>query len=72
MKKRNVEDDVEMNEYYSMEEYTELAGKYLVNNKNITKDIFKIVKTIYKGVRKGRFTLEWALKRLNAGETNRD
>lgn len=55
-----------------MEEYTEFLKEYLGERRNITKDVYKIVRTIYRGVNNGRFTLEWAIEKLNTGRVNHD
>ncbi len=47
-----------------MEKYTNLLKGYLVERRNFTKTMFKIVGTIYRGVTKGRFTYEEGLKAL--------
>ncbi len=61
MKKMDVGDA----EKEAMEEYTECLRECLGERRDIKKSTFKIARTIYRGVRNGRFTLEWALKRLN-------
>lgn len=51
-----------------MEEYTKFLKEYLGENRNVTKDVYKIARTIYRGVSNGRFTLEWALKKTKYWE----
>ncbi len=47
-----------------MEELTKKLEGYLGSNRDCTKEIFKMVGSIYRGVSKGRFTLDKALEVL--------
>ena len=49
-----------------MEEYTNALKEYLKDRRNLKKTIFKIVGTIYRGVNKGRFTLDEGLTALKS------
>ncbi len=64
-RKMNKKDDYFTGE--EMAEYTRLLKKYLGERRNIDKRVFKITGRIYRGVTKGRFTLEEALKNRNLG-----
>jgi len=58
--------------FFIMEGYEKLVNQHLGENKNITKEMYKIARTIYRGVKNGRFTLDWALERLATGEVHHD
>ncbi len=47
-----------------MEEYTNLLKDYLVERRNFTKTMFKIVGTIFRAERKGRITYDEDLKAI--------
>lgn len=47
-----------------MEEYTNLLKEYLDKDRNWTKNVFKIMGTIYRGVKKDRFTYEQGIKAI--------
>ncbi|MCI9245609.1 MAG: hypothetical protein HFJ30_00405 [Clostridia bacterium] len=47
-----------------MEEYTKSLQKFLEEQRNWTKTMFKIAGTIYRGVNNNRFTVEQALNKL--------
>ncbi len=51
-----------------MEELTKKLEGYLGSNRDCTKEVFKMVGSIYRGVNKGRFSLEKALLYLNKKE----
>ncbi len=48
-----------------MEEYTEILRGYLESRRSVTKNVFKIVGRIYRGVNNNRFTFEEAMAHLN-------
>lgn len=48
-----------------MEEYTEVLADYLKENRKYKKIIYKICGTLYRGVTKGRFSLEEGLEAVN-------
>lgn len=51
-----------------MEEYTEFLRGYLEKRRNITKNVFKIAGSIYRGVKNSRFIVEEELAHLNKKE----
>lgn len=61
-RKMNKKDDYFTGE--EMAKYTKLLREYLGKRRDVTKKVFKIVGRIYRGVTKGRFSLEEALKTL--------
>ena len=48
-----------------MEEYTNELKQCLEKNRDWTRTMFKIAGTIYRGVTKGRFTIEQGLNKLD-------
>lgn len=47
-----------------MEKCTDLLNGYLKGKRNVSKVVFKIIGTIFRGVNKDRFTLEQAIAKL--------
>lgn len=47
-----------------MEKCTDLLNEYLKGKRNMSKGVFKIIGTIFRGVSKDRFTLEQAIAKL--------
>lgn len=49
-----------------MEEYVDSLKEYLGSRRNLTKKVYVIVGTLYRGVTRGRFTYEQGLNKLNS------
>lgn len=47
-----------------MEGYVELTKQYLAGRRNISKKVFKLVGTIFRGINNNRFTFEEVEKEL--------